>query len=56
MAATKGGGDRSGIILDLGSESLESLVRGLAMESRQHLVLEVSVGDIADLGGYGQPR
>ena len=57
VATTKGGGDRGGISLDLGGESLKtSLVRGLAMESGEHFVLEVSVNDTGDLGGHGRPR
>jgi hypothetical protein len=56
VATTNGGGDRGGISLDFRDESLESLVRGLAMESREHLVLEVSVNDTGDLGGHGRPR
>ena len=56
-AATKGGGNRSGIGLDLGGESLQSFIHGLAMYSRQHLVLEVSVVDTGDPGGHaGQAR
>ena len=56
LAASKGGGDRSGIGLDFGRDDLESLICGLAMDSRQHLVLEVSVGDTGETGGHGQTR
>ena len=57
VAATKGRGDGSGISLDLGGEILESFVRGLAMNSREHFVLKVSVVDTGNTtGGHGQTR
>ena len=56
VAATKGRGDGSGISLDLGGEILESFVRGLAMDSCEHLVLEVSVVDTGYPGGHGLTR
>ena len=50
LTASKCGGDRSGIGLEFGREELESLICGLAMDSRQHLVLKVSVVDTGDTG------
>ena len=50
LTASKCGGDRSGIGLEFGREELESLICGLAMDSRQHLVLKVSVEDTGDTG------
>ncbi len=56
LAASERGGHRRGISLDLGSESLESFIGGLAMNSSEHLVLEVSVINTGKFGGHGLTR
>ena len=54
--ASKGGGNRSSVSLDLSRESLESVVRGLAMDSREHFVLKVSVVDTGKTGRHGRTK
>ena len=54
--ASKGGGNGSGVSLELSRESLESVVRGLAMDSREHFVQKVSVVDTGDTGRHDQTR
>ena len=54
--ASKCGGNGSDVSLDLSRESLESVVRGLAMDSREHFVLKVSVVDTGYAGCHGRTR
>jgi hypothetical protein len=56
VAAPKRRGNGRGISLYLGRECLESFIRGLAMYSREQLVLKVGVVDTGYTGGHGQTR
>ena len=55
VAAPKRRGNGRGISLDLGRESLESFIRGLAMYSCEQLVLKICVVDTGYTGGHGRP-